>query len=462
MLLNRIGVTILVFVFYSFRFCTQCYKLKTESVLVPNNAVTVCYVSTWAVYRVEEGKFGIENLDPSLCTHLVYAFAGLNESTSTIKSLDPFNDLEEDYGKGTYKKMTSLKSQYPGLKVTLAIGGWNEGSQKYSDLAASPSKRKTFVESVVVFLKKFNFDGLDLDWEYPGKRKGKPEDKTNFITLIKELRTEMDKNGWILTAALGAAKDTIDTGYDLPALNKYLDFLHLMCYDYHGSWDLKVGANAPLMSTQINDYLTVEYSVKYLLENGVSPKKLVLGLPFYGRTFILKELGSNETESAGFQGPFTKEDGFYGYNEICYELKENNALWEQWWDEGTKTAFAKNEKKVISFDNGRSLKEKVKLAASYGLAGVMIWSIDTDDFHGRCNEVNDDDPNSPTTFPLLRMIRSSLNKFYTEQIQGDTKDHGQEDENNFVDPNGSSKQELSLLAVVLMCLVFSHSIHQQV
>lgn len=67
----------------------------------------------------------------------------------------------------------------------------------------------------------------------------------------------MDKNGWILTAALGAAKKTIDSAYDLPALSDNLDYIHLMCYDYHGSWDAKVGANAPLKSEEENDALTV-------------------------------------------------------------------------------------------------------------------------------------------------------------------------------------------------------------
>ena len=74
------------------------------------------------------------------------------------------------------------------LQVTIAIGGWNEGSKKYSEMAADSERRKRFVESSVAFCKEHNFDGLDLDWEYPGKRGGSPDDKSNFIDLIRDLK----------------------------------------------------------------------------------------------------------------------------------------------------------------------------------------------------------------------------------------------------------------------------------
>ena len=82
--------------------------------------------------------------------------------------------------------MTEIK--FYVLQVTIAIGGWNEGSKKYSEMAADSERRKRFVESSVAFCKEHNFDGLDLDWEYPGKRGGSPDDKSNFIDLIRDLK----------------------------------------------------------------------------------------------------------------------------------------------------------------------------------------------------------------------------------------------------------------------------------
>ncbi len=128
----------------------------------------VCYWGTWANYRPKGGKFTPEHVDPFLCTNLIYSFAGLDGNTWRIKSLDPWMDLADNYGLDGFGKATALKQSNPDLKVTLAIGGWNEGSKKYSEMAQDPNKRKIFADSVVEFLEKYNFDGLDLDWEYPG------------------------------------------------------------------------------------------------------------------------------------------------------------------------------------------------------------------------------------------------------------------------------------------------------
>ncbi|KAJ8707114.1 hypothetical protein PYW08_011248 [Mythimna loreyi] len=355
----------------------------------------VCYVASWAVYRPDPGKFTLEDLEPALCTHLVYSFAGLNETTNTIKSLDPWQDLETDYGKAGYKRIVNLKKKYPHLKVTLAIGGWNEGSPRYSNMASKPETRAAFIKSVVLMLNNYQFDGLDLDWEYPTKREGKPYDRENFVLLVKELSEAFEPYGFILTAALGAGKTTMETAYDLTKLSRYLDLIHMMCYDYHGTWDGVLGANAPLKGVNENDTLSVEWTVDYLLSHGVSPYKMVLGLPMYGRTFILLdpatrvlEYGTTPVGSTGFKGPYTGEAGFMGYNEICVQTSNKSSPWVYHWHEQSSTPYLRDGEKVISYDNGRSIAIKVKYAIDKGLGGVMVWSIDTDDFKGNCNETD--------------------------------------------------------------------------
>ncbi|CAG2067180.1 unnamed protein product, partial [Timema podura] len=93
-----------------------------------------------------------------------------------------------------------------------------------------------------------------------------------------------------------------------------------MCYDYHGTWDKRTGANAPLRPTDLNDKLNLEFSIKYFLKLGVPPNKLIMGLPLYGRTFFVEGLTEvtslgDPAQEKGFQGPYTREDGFMGYNE---------------------------------------------------------------------------------------------------------------------------------------------------
>ena len=94
-----------------------------------------------------------------LQTHLIYAFAGLS-SKYEMKAFDPYNDLQQ----GNYKKFVGLKQYNPALKTMIAIGGWNEGSKRFSKLVASEDLRYTFIKSAMKFLREHNFDGIDFDW----------------------------------------------------------------------------------------------------------------------------------------------------------------------------------------------------------------------------------------------------------------------------------------------------------
>lgn len=112
----------------------------------------VCYYGSWSVYRPGAGKFDISHIEPSLCTHLIYAFAGLSEA-GEMRSLDPWNDLPDNYGKDGFGRFNGLRKSSPGLKTMLALGGWNEGSAKYSRVAADEGLRAKFVDSAVKFVK---------------------------------------------------------------------------------------------------------------------------------------------------------------------------------------------------------------------------------------------------------------------------------------------------------------------
>ncbi|EAT33075.1 AAEL014667-PA, partial [Aedes aegypti] len=236
-----------------------------------HDRVVVCYISTWAVYRKGLASYSLDHFDPKLCTHAIYAFAGLDVEQNAMKSLDPWQDLKDNYGKGGYEKLVGMRSANPHLKVLIAIGGWNEGSERYSNMAANPERRQTFVKNALEFVKRYGFDGLDLDWEYPTQRGGKPFDRENFVSLVKELSQLFKRNNLLLTSAIGAGKDTIDAAYDIKNLSKYLDFLHIMCYDYNGSWNKKIGPNAPLQS---RDVLNVEFTIEHLLSLGAPSSKI--------------------------------------------------------------------------------------------------------------------------------------------------------------------------------------------
>lgn len=93
----------------------------------------VCYYGTWATYRHGNGKFGVENIDPHLCTHIIYSFLGISNDGS-LRVLDEYLDLEENWGRGNIKKFINLKLSNPKLKLLIAVGGWNEGSLGFSNV----------------------------------------------------------------------------------------------------------------------------------------------------------------------------------------------------------------------------------------------------------------------------------------------------------------------------------------
>lgn len=231
-------------------------------------------------------------------------------------------------------------------------------------------------------------------------RGGQPSDKQNFVQLCKELKESFQKHKLILTSAFGASIKVIDAAYDLRSLNNYLDYFHVMTYDYGGAWDRRVTANAPLDS--------IKQTIQHFVQLGASPSKIVLGLPFYGRTFITSGPGNfnDPAKDSGFSGPYTRQNGFLGYNEICELLSNHASGWKTSYDQHTTEAIAryrdnaKGETRVAVYDSTQSISSKVSYAVSQRLAGVMIWSIETDDFHGACE--------GGKKYPLLRAINQAM------------------------------------------------------
>lgn len=364
----------------------------------------VCYYGSWAVYRPEPGKFPVENIDPFICTHLVYGFAGLS-SSNTIRSLDAWQDLEDDWGKGAFKRFNNLKKINPKLKTILAIGGWNEGSTKYSAMASNAGSRKTFVDSVVAFLDRYGFDGLDMDWEYPANRGGKPEDKQNFVALLKDLR-EAFGTRLLLTAAVSAGKGTIDTAYDIPQVSRYLDFINLMTYDFHGAWETFTGHNSPLYAlpteTPEQQILNMNYSVNYWISKGAPREKIILGMGLYGRGFTLQKASDNglyaTSNTPSTPGPYTREPGILGYNEICEKMTRGEK-WTVVRVDHYEAPYAYLDRQWVGYDDQESIKVKSKYGMDMGLGGGMVWSIETDDFRGICHGHR---------YPLLTVIHNTF------------------------------------------------------
>src|SRR5438128_2933568 len=164
----------------------------------------------------------------------------------------------------TFARLVALKDENPRLKLMLSVGGWTR-SNRFSDMASDAAARASFVDSTIAFLRRHRFDGIDLDWEYPtdigvpctpDQTCQRREDKRNFVVLAKELRAALDSAGradvkrYLFTIAAGAdykfLLDPDGSSAWLAELAQSVDWINLMSYDYHGSWELAAGFNAPL------------------------------------------------------------------------------------------------------------------------------------------------------------------------------------------------------------------------
>ncbi|XP_050301740.1 mucin-4-like isoform X2 [Anthonomus grandis grandis] len=357
----------------------------------------VCYYTNWSIYRPGQAKFSPQNINPYLCTHLIYAFGGFTKE-NTLKPFDKYQDIE----KGGYAKFTGLKTYNKNLKTMIAIGGWNEGSSRFSPMVASADRRKELVRNAVKFLRQNHFDGLDLDWEYPSFRDGgKPRDRDNYAQLVKELREEFERESektgrprLLLTMAVPAGIEYINKGYDVPKLTKYLDWMNILSYDYHSAYEPAVNHHAPLYPLEEeNEYnydteLNIDYTIKHYLKLGADPNKLVLGIPTYGRSYTLfnpdaYEIGS-PADGPGNMGEYTRENGYLAYYEICEYIKEQD--WEV--EDPNPEAMgpiAFKENQWVGYDDENIVRKKAEYVVENKLGGIMFWAIDNDDFRGTCH-----------------------------------------------------------------------------
>ncbi|WAR13238.1 CHIA-like protein, partial [Mya arenaria] len=358
----------------------------------------VCYYTNWSQYRSPPGRFTPDDIDPRLCTHIIFAFAKVvNSEMHTIE----WNDIQ------MFEKLNALKNRNPGLKTLIAVGGWNAASNEFTKMVSSVAFRRKFVLSALAFISRYGFDGLDLDWEYPGQRGGKLSDKRNLVKLLQHLHRAFTPKHYLLTAAVPAGKKNVDVGYDVPQLAKYLDFINVMTYDLHGGWERQTGLNSPLYprtgETGAERELNMQWAANYWVAKGAPRHKLVIGLALYGRSFALTspartDVGAPAT-GPGPKGRYTGEAGFLAYYEICamQESGKGRTIWQA----EQHTPYYVNGNLWVGFDNKRSITEKVKWLMDNKFGGAMVWSLDLDDFRRTCRT-------SIERYPLLSTVNRLL------------------------------------------------------
>ncbi|KAF2517073.1 glycoside hydrolase family 18 protein [Flavobacterium foetidum] len=275
----------------------------------------------------------------------------------------------------TIKKLVSLKSKNPQLKVVLSLGGWG-GCEPCSQAFSTAEGRLTFAKSVKEVTDYFKVDGLDLDWEYPAIE-GLPGhlyqavDKPNFTELLKILRSTLGKK-YELSFAAGGFQKYLDESIDWKAVTPLVNRINIMSYDLVNGYSQVTGHHTPLYSTNPNEEST-DRAVTYLLKQGVPAEKLVIGGAFYTRQWINVENINNGLYQAG------KHVEGVNFKDYAKTYTEANG-WKYFYDEKAQAPYWYNAKTktFATSDDIKSIKAKTEYVKSKKLGGIMFWELTLD------------------------------------------------------------------------------------
>lgn len=321
------------------------------------------------------GLIATDSIDVWRLSHINYAFIDIKDNRAWLhnEATDTVN----------LRKLSELKKINPALKILISIGGWS-WSKNFSDATLTDTSTRNFALSAVDIVSKYNLDGIDIDWEYPGmigdNNVFRPEDKQHYTALFKELRAGLDSLSrttqlkYFVTTAVGGSQAYIDHT-EMDKVQQYTDYINIMSYDYAGAWSALTGHHTNLYtSSGDSNQSSAHKSIQAFIAAGVPPSKIVIGMAFYGKGWEMES-----TDNNGLFRKALKSARGGGFTYLKDSLVDKNG-YKEYWDAAAKAPYLFNaEKKIfISYDNERSIKEKCKYVKRHQLAGAMFWEYNSD------------------------------------------------------------------------------------
>lgn len=197
-----------------------------------------------------------------------------------------------------------------------------------------------------------------VDWEHPSDSKqGK-----DYVRLLARLREVLPAPRYVLTTALPAGQWAL-RNIDLAAAQKYLDMINLMTYDFAGPWESETGHQAQLYGSGVSG----DSAVSYVVGQGVSPRKIILGVPVYGRSFLGSNgPGQRYTGNGG-------EDGVFDYRDLPRPGTQ------EYHDKNIAASFCVGaDGGFVTYDTPETVKQKAEFVTSSKLGGLFYWHVCSD------------------------------------------------------------------------------------
>jgi chitinase len=283
-------------------------------------------------------------------------------------------------------RLRALKKHSPQLKILVSVGGW--GADGFSDAALDAKSRARFARGAAELVAGEQLDGIDLDWEYPGLPgpgiRHRDADKGNFTLLLRALRERLDRLGaarnrpmgqrYLVTAALADGAFVADV--ELDRIHAYLDWIDLMTYDFHNGLTPTTGHHSGLRRSASAGpgERCVECAVEQYLAAGVPARKLVVGVPFYGRAFA-----DVKDADHGLDQPYGHYDGDHPWPRLVADYIGRNGFVRYRDDKaGVPYLWNAQMRTFVSYDDPASLRLKAAYVRAHGLGGMMYWEQSQD------------------------------------------------------------------------------------
>jgi chitinase len=362
------------------------------------------YFEEWSIYFA---NFNIANLQNNgvadRLTHLTYAFGGVSSTGCVIA--DTWADYQSPYLPtitgpypgplyGNFAALQQLKQLHPNLKVLISLSG----AANFSTAASTAAGRQAFVASCIDLFINGNlapgisaagvFDGIDIDWEFPT-----PADTQNVTSLMREFRAQLDALGatnhhhYLLTM-FGPAGQQNFSNIELANVARTLDYYNVQGYDFHGTWETSTNHASPLFDDQqdpaASENFNINFTITSYLQAGVPARKLVLGIPLYGRGWTgVPNLHHGLYQTSTGPAPFAPADflqtpGVETYLTLSAATSQG---YKSYFDRRRLAVWLYNSatQTFWSYDDPMTVQLKTIYADSLGLGGAYVWALKDDD-----------------------------------------------------------------------------------